>query len=94
MTRAYELMVVVRPTVDVTDQTKQEAVVSKLLGNGSTVQKITLIGKKQLAYLIDGCTEGIYLLADVSAQYIHTADLEKHMRLGTDVLRYLLTVKE
>lgn len=85
-------MVVVRPTVDVTDQTKQEAVVTKLLGTNVTTQKVRLIGKKQLVYMIDDCTEGIYLLAAISAEKILSADLEKNMRRGTDVLRFLLTV--
>ncbi len=93
MMRAYELMVVVRPTVDVTDQTKQESVITKFLGSVDASLKVTLLGKKQLAYMIEDCTEGIYLLAAISAEKLLSADLEKHQRVSTDVLRFLLTVK-
>lgn len=91
MVRAYELMVVVRPSVDVTDQTKQESVITKFLGSSIALIKVTLLGKKQLAYMIDDCTEGIYILAALSAEKILSSDLEKHRRLNSDVLRFLLT---
>lgn len=93
MMRTYELMVVVRPTVDVTDQTKQESVITKFLGSVTVSLKVTLLGKKQLAYMIDDCTEGIYLLGEVSAEKLSSSDLEKHRKVNTDVLRFLLTAK-
>lgn len=92
--RRYELMVVIRPTVDVTDPKKQEAVIKRLIGETVRIDVITLIGKKPLAYIIEKCTEGIYLLAGISSDTVHSADLEKRMRLGTEVLRYLVVTKE
>lgn len=89
----YELMVVFAPTVDEKDANKLEESVGKLLGDGATVSGVTILGKKFLAYPIQKQTEGVYVLATVAAEALRVSDIEKRTRVGTDVLRYLLTVK-
>ena len=94
MTRQYELMVVFAPTVDEKETKKFEKGVRKLLGDGATVSDVKLLGKKSLAYPIQKQTEGVYVLASVSADGLRVGDIEKRAKVGTDVLRYLLTAKQ
>lgn len=93
MMRQYELMVVFTPAVDEKDAKKLEESVKKLVGDGAIVSGVTILGKKFLAYPIQKQTEGVYVLAAVAADALHVSDIEKRTRVGTDVLRYLLTVK-
>lgn len=92
--RQYELMVVFAPTVDATDAKTIGDGVKKLLGERATVTDVKLLGKKTLAYPIRKLTEGVYALATISADGLQIGDIEKRARVGSDVLRYLLTVKE
>lgn len=89
MNRAYELMVVLRPEVEVTDKTATE-LIDKLLAGEAKTTSVTLLGKKRLAYEIQKQTEGVYVLAKVEGM-IHTHEIEKKVQVGGQVLRYLLT---
>lgn len=90
--RQYELMLVLVPSFDATDEKKAGELVKLLVGN-ATVQSLTMIGKKRLAYPIRKQTEGVYVLVSLAAEGLKTSDIERQTQLGTDVLRFLLTVK-
>ena len=89
--RTYELMVVVRPDFAADDDAKRQALVQGLIGEGVTVGNISVMGKKRLAYAIKKQTEGVYLLATLTARGLKSADIEKRANLHNDVIRYLLT---
>lgn len=91
MTRQYELMVVFHPTVDASDAKKLEEGVKKLVGDSATLSDVKLLGKKSLAYPIQKQTEGVYVLATLTAEALHVSDIEKRTKVGAEVLRYLLT---
>jgi ribosomal protein S6 len=91
MKRSYELLVVFRPDVEVTDKTAA-GLVSKLVGEKVTVDSVTILGKKTLAYEIKHQKEGLYVLAMLSGSII-VSDIEKRVQLGSEVLRFLLTQK-
>lgn len=91
--RTYELMVIVRPDIEVTEK-KAEEMVGKLLEKvGGKLATLTVWGKKALAYPIQKATEGTYVLATIEGEGIKSADIEKEVRMGTDFLRFMLTVK-
>ena len=91
MKRSYELLLVFRSDVDVTDKTAP-AIVGKLVGEKVNVDTVTILGKKPLAYEIKHQKEGLYVLVNCSGLII-VHDIEKRVQLGTEVLRFLLTVK-
>lgn len=92
MTRSYELMLIVRPDVEMTEK-KAGDMVGKLLQKvGGKLSSLTVWGKKQLAYPISNATEGVYLLATVEGS-IKSADVQKEVRMGNEVLRFLLVQK-
>lgn len=93
MTRTYELMAIVRPDIEVTER-RAEDIVKKIVEKVSgTLVSVTVWGKRQLAYPIQKATEGTYLLATIEGEGIKSGDLEKEVRMGSDILRFMLTVK-
>jgi small subunit ribosomal protein S6 len=92
MKRTYELMMIVRSDFPVDSEAKRTALVKSLVGDAKVVD-VALIGKKPLAYPIKKNTEGTYLLATLEAQSLTVTSIENAVKLGTDVLRYLLIVK-
>lgn len=92
--RIYELMLIVRPEVEVSEK-KAEDMVKKLIEKvGGKLASVTVWGKKALAYPIQKATEGTYLLATVEGEGLRSADIEKEVRMGSDIMRFLLTVKD
>ncbi|MBI5620372.1 30S ribosomal protein S6 [Candidatus Gottesmanbacteria bacterium] len=90
--QTYELMLIVRPDVEVSDK-KAEELVAKLVGNvGAVVSGVSVWGKKKLAYPIKKHLEGTYVLATVTGT-VKSGDLEKEIRMGEDIVRFMLTVK-
>ena len=85
-------MVVMRPDMDEKDTKKRDEVVKMLLtGTTCTIKDATTMGKKQLAYPIKNLTEGIYVLLHLESADMKVSSIERQLKLGTDVLRYLLT---
>lgn len=93
MMRTYELMVVAKSDFPVDDDTRRQTLVGALIGDGVSVGNISVIGKKRLAYEIKKQTEGVYLLATLTAQGVKSADIQKRANMNADVLRFLLVVK-
>jgi len=89
MNQAYELMLVIRAEVEVTDKTATE-LVDKLLSGEAKMTSVSVLGKKRLAYEIQKQTEGVYVLAKLEGT-IHVHEIEKKVQVGSQVLRYLLT---
>lgn len=93
MARVYELMVVFRSDVDVTDEKSVRTLLSGLLSDKISIDEITIWGKKSLAYEIKKQKEGNYVLSRLSAnEGIKIAELENKVKLSDTVLRYLFTL--
>lgn len=90
--QTYELMLIIRPDMEVTEKIAQELVKKLLVKAGGVVTSVSVWGKRTLAFPIKKMTEGIYVLATIEGT-LKTADLEKEARMGTDFLRFMLTVK-
>ncbi|MEK7543990.1 MAG: 30S ribosomal protein S6 [Patescibacteria group bacterium] len=88
----YELMLIVRPDLEVTEKKAQELVKKLLDKTGGVVTAVAVWGKRQLAYPIKKVSEGTYILATVEGT-IKSPDLEKEARMGTDIVRFMLIVK-
>ncbi len=90
MNRKYELMLVLSTSGDYESEKKREEVVKKLVGETASVDSLTLLGKKLLAYTIKKQTEAVYLLATLSAGPLIVGDLSKRAVQMAEILRYLL----
>jgi len=89
----YDLMVLVAPTVDMTDAAAQKNMVTKLVGNEKLVKEITSLGKKTLGYPIKKHTEATYLLATLEGT-VKVGDITKKAKIMDEVVRFLLTAHE
>lgn len=92
MTRSYELMLIVRPDLEMTEKKAEDLVKRFVEKVGGKLASVTVWGKRALAYPIRNAAEGTYVLATVEGS-IKSVDIEKEVRMGSDVLRFLLTVK-
>lgn len=89
----YETMYILRP--DMNDEQVDQAITKYqnfLKEQGAEEIEITHRGRRRLAYEIDRHREGIYIQMNYVAAGSVVAALERSMRLGDEVIRYL-TVK-
>jgi len=91
----YELVLVVNAKIE--DEAR-EAVVEKAKGYiaryEGNVTEVEEWGKKRLAYEIQKMTEGFYYFIQFEADTECPAEVEKHLRIMDNVLRYLIVKKE
>ena len=91
----YELCLVVNAKIE--DEAR-EAVVEKAKGYitryEGTVTEVEEWGKKKLAYEIQKMSEGFYYFIQFEAPETGPAELERHVRIMDNVLRYLIVKKE
>lgn len=90
--RTYELMLIIRPDVEVTEKKAKDTVEKLLAKVGGKLTSVNVWGKKTLAYPISKATEGTYVLA-TAAGSIKSGDLEKEIRMGSEILRFMLIAK-
>ena len=91
----YELTVVVNAMVE--DDVRASVIekVNSLIARfGGTVTGTDEAGKKKLAYEIQKMNEGFYYFIQFEAPETCPAELERHVRIMDNVLRYLIVKKE
>lgn len=88
----YELVIIAKNNFPSDDEGKVKAMIVGLTG-GATIESLTIIGKKRLAYQIAGQTEGIYIIAELSGKVLTNGTIQKAVKMQTDAIRFLLTKK-
>lgn len=94
MSDQYEMMYILRP--DLGEEQVDRAITKYrdlLQEQGAEQIDIQHRGKRRLAYEIDRFREGIYVQMNYVAPGSHVAVVERAMRLGDEVIRYL-TLKQ
>jgi len=90
----YETMYILRPDIAEDQVTNHIDKYNKLLEEfGGTILDSQMRGKRRLAYQISKHREGIYVQLSHQGDGQHIFRIEKAMRLGEDVIRYM-TVKQ
>ena len=91
----YELALVVNAKIE--DEAR-EAVVEKVKSYvaryGGTVTEVEEWGKKRLAYEVQKMREGFYYFIQFEADATCPAEVERHVRIMDNVMRYLIVKKE
>ena len=91
----YELALVVNAKIE--DEAR-EAVVEKVKSYvaryGGTVTEVEEWGKKRLAYEVQKMREGFYYFIQFEADATCPAEVERHVRIMDNVMRYLVVKKE
>ena len=91
----YELALVVNAKLE---DEERAAVVEKAKGYitrySGVITEVEEWGKKRLAYEIQHMREGFYYFIQFEADSTCPAEVERHMRIMDNVLRYLVVRKE
>ena len=71
-----------------------EAAITRILGLigelGGTVENVDRWGKRRLAYEINDLREGNYTIVKFHAEPGTTTELERNLKLASEVIRYLV----
>jgi small subunit ribosomal protein S6 len=93
MSNKYDLTIILR--TDVKDEArdkfvlKLEKILKALEGR---VDKTMEMGKKQLAYKLNGQTEGVYLNMSLELPSTNVVQLQKKLEVDKDIIRSLLVI--
>jgi small subunit ribosomal protein S6 len=86
--RHYELMVILDPSLDErTVSPSLDQFLRVVTGDGGTVEKVDIWGKRRMAYEIAKHAEGIYAILDVQCEPSTVAELDRQLSLNESVLR-------
>jgi len=89
--KTYEALYIARPDVpDDEIQTIAKEVESLVTANGGAIVRSEIWGKRRLAYEVQKCTEGNYVLLRFESAPCLVARLENHFRLTDAIIRYLV----
>ncbi|WP_446374826.1 30S ribosomal protein S6 [Coleofasciculus sp. E2-BRE-01] len=95
MSDSYEMMYILRP--DMSEEQVNQAVTKYkdlLQEQGGEEIDIQHRGKRRLAYPIDRHREGVYIQMNYKAPPTHVAQIQRAMRYGDEVIRYLTLKQE
>jgi len=88
-------MYVIRP--DLNEESTKEAVEkfqNVITANGGEITKVEEMGKRRLAYEIQGYHEGVYVLIYFQAEPQVVAELERNLKISDAIIRYLIVKDE
>jgi small subunit ribosomal protein S6 len=89
-TRTYEVIFIVNPDAAEDDVMKLSEGVQKIItGQGGSITKTEMMGKRQLAYEINHKKDGTYVLLEVEGSGKEIAEVERRMRVNDQILRYM-----
>ena len=91
----YELAVVVNAKIEDDARTATIKKVKELIARfGGNVTDVDEWGKKRLAYEVQKMREGFYYFIQFEADATCPAEVERHVRIMDNVMRYLIVKKE
>ncbi len=89
--RKYELMYIVKPTLD---EENRSALIERLhailTNNGATVDKVDEWGLRDLAYEIDDFKKGYYVVTTFTSDNQAIDEFNRLVRINKDVIRYMI----
>ncbi|MFN2576966.1 MAG: 30S ribosomal protein S6 [Pyrinomonadaceae bacterium] len=88
--RTYEVIFIVDPDTADTEVTQLSEGLQKIItGQGGSITKTEMMGKRQLAYEINHKKNGTYVLLEVEGSGAEIAEVERRMRVNDQILRYM-----
>ncbi|MFD2417966.1 30S ribosomal protein S6 [Amycolatopsis pigmentata] len=88
MSRHYEVMVILDPTLDErTVAPTLDTFLNVIRTSGGSVEKVDIWGRRRLAYEIKKHAEGIYALLDLHSEPDAVKELDRQLSLQENILR-------
>ena len=94
VTGNYEVLYIINPTVGEDETAALVAKFKELAESRGTVTEVEEWGKRKLAYPINDLEEGYYVLMTFTADPAFPAELDRTMRIDTNVMRSIIVSKE
>ena len=93
--RKYEVMYIIRPTVD--DEAKK-AVIDRfnnvLTSNGAEITGTKDWGKRRLAYEINDFRDGFYQIVNVQSDAAAVQEFDRLAKISDDIIRHIVVKEE
>ena len=87
----YEMMYILRPELDEEAIGAATAKISAMVtSNGGEVTKAEPWGRRRLAYPIEQCRDGQYVLMQYKLDPAASTEMERILRISEEVIRYLV----
>lgn len=91
----YDLFTIIKPNLDNEEADKVVAKVEDIIKNlGGSVSDCDKMGRKKLAYEVQGFTDGFMVNQVVSVPADKISELKRQLRLNDSVIRVMFTKKE
>jgi small subunit ribosomal protein S6 len=88
--RSYEVVFIIDPDAGDDEVMRLSEAFQKIItGQGGSVAKTEVMGRRKLAYEINHKNEGTYVLLEVEGSGSEIAELERRMRVNDRILRYM-----
>jgi small subunit ribosomal protein S6 len=88
--RTYEVIFIIDPGAGDDEVMRLSEGVQKIItGQGGSITKTEVMGRRQLAYEINHKKDGTYVLLEVEGSGVEIAELERRMRVNDQILRYM-----
>jgi small subunit ribosomal protein S6 len=94
MQKAYELMVLLHPDLEIDVETPIAKVEGLVQAAGGRVTKRDNWGKKRLAYKIAKQEFAVYVYFEIAMEPSQVRELEKTILITEEIIRYILVVHE
>jgi small subunit ribosomal protein S6 len=89
--KAYELLVILNPTLSEEDRTAtMERIQSLIKADGSELVNVDEWGKRKLAYEIEKMTDGDYVLFEFKAEPSAIAEIDRVLGITDAVVRFMI----
>lgn len=93
--RTYELMLMLDPQLEEESiDSLVERTTAIITAHNGEIIGVNKLGKRRLAYEVEGNTEGFYVVIDIKADNEATTEVERVLKITEEVLRFLLVRKD
>ena len=93
--KKYELFTIIKPNLDNEEADKVIARVEEIIATlGGQVVNCDKMGRKKLAYEVQGFSDGFMVNQIVSLPEDKVVDLKRQLKLNDSVIRVMFTTKE
>lgn len=89
--KKYEVMYIIRPETEETARVSLIAEMNNIfVQHNSTVTKVNEWGQRDLAYEIDGCRKGYYVLLNVESTQEAVQEFNRVANIKENIIRYIV----
>ena len=89
----YESVIIINPNLDEEIRNNVIKKITDLINTDGKVVKVEELGKKKLAYAINKCKEGYYVVFYFNAKDSLISELERTYRISEEIMKFI-TMKQ